>query len=56
MLGSDKGIKLGSNDVKVIVTVLGNVYVITLGIDVGTELVYLDGSFDSFNDGILRDY
>ena len=35
-LGYDKGIKLGSNDGKVISIILGNAYVITLGIDVVT--------------------
>ena len=34
--GSDKGIKLGSTDGKVIGNILGNVYVIVLGLDVGT--------------------
>ena len=29
--------------------ILGNVDVITLGVDVGTELEYLDGSFDGSN-------
>ena len=28
-----------------LVIILGNVYVITLGLDIGTELVSLDGSF-----------
>ena len=35
-------------------TVLGNLYGTTLGIDVVTELGYLDGSFDGSNYGILE--
>ena len=46
MLGSDEDIKLGLSDGKVIGTILGNVDGITLGIDVRTEMDYLDGSFD----------
>ena len=49
MLGSDEGIKLVSNDGKVIETILGNVDEITLGIDVGTYLGSLDGLFDGSN-------
>ena len=37
-----------------LVTIIGNLDRITLGIDVGTELGYLDGSFDSSNDGKLE--
>ena len=37
---------MGLSDGKVLVTILGNVYRIILSIDVGTELGYLDGSFD----------
>ena len=54
MLGSDKGIKLGSNDGKVIVTIFGNLDRIKLGIDVGIELGSLDGYFDGSNDGKLE--
>ena len=32
-------------------TTLGNVYGFTLGVDAGTDLVYLNGSFDGSNDG-----
>ena len=35
-LGSDEGIKLVSNDGKVLGTILGNLDGITLGLDVGT--------------------
>ena len=47
---SDEGIKLGSTYGKVIGTILGDVYVITHGIDVETEVRYLDGSVDGSND------
>ena len=49
VLGSDEGIYLGSTGVKVLVTIHGNVDVITLGLDVGTELVSSDRSFDGYN-------
>ena len=35
-------------------TILGNVYGITLGLDIGTELVFLHGSFDGSNDDKLE--
>ena len=54
MLGSDEGIKLIFNDVKVLGTILINVDGITLGIDVGIELGFLDGSFDGSNYGKLE--
>ena len=54
MLGSDEGIKLGISDSEVLGTILLNVDEITLGHDVGTELVSLDGSFDGYNDGKLE--
>ena len=44
-----------SNDGKVLVTILVNIDGITLGIDVGTELVALDGYFDVSNDGRLEE-
>ena len=50
MLGSYDGIKLGSTDGRVIGPILGNVYRIALGIDIGIELVFLDGSFDGLNE------
>ena len=50
MLGSDEGIKLLLSGGKVIVTILGYVDGITLGIGVGTELAPLDGSFGGSND------
>ena len=49
MLGFDEGIKMGLSDVKAIGAILGDVYGITIGIDVGTELVSLDGPFDGSN-------
>ena len=42
MLGSDEVIKMGIYDGKVIGTILGNVDIITLGLDIGTELGSLD--------------
>ena len=54
VLGSYEVIKLGLSDVKVIGTILVNVDVIALGIDVGIELGSLDGSFDGSNDGNLE--
>ena len=53
VIGSDEGIKLGISEGKVIDTILVNVYGITLWIDVGTDLSYLDGSFYVSNDGKL---
>ena len=52
-LRSEKGIKLGSTDVKVLGTILVNIDGITLGLDIGTELGSLDGSFYGSNDGNL---
>ena len=49
VLGSDEGIKLGSNDDKVVGTILGNVDRITLGIDIGTKLGFLDVYFYGSN-------
>ena len=49
VIGSDEGIKLGSTDVKVIVTIFWYIDLITLGLDVGTELGSFDGSFDGSN-------
>ena len=43
VLGYDEGIKMVSTDGKVLVIILGDVDRITLGIDVLTELVSLDG-------------
>ena len=49
-VGSDEGIKLGlyDSDGEVLGTIPVNVDGITLGLDVGTELGSLDGSFDGF--------
>ena len=46
---SDEGIKLVSTDVKVLGTILGNVYGITLEIDVGTYMGSLNGYFYSIH-------
>ena len=35
-------------------TILGDLETITLGLDVGTEMGYLDGSFYGSNDGKLE--
>ena len=53
MIGSDEWIKLRFFDVKVLGTILGNVDGIVLGLDFGTELCFLDGSFDDSYDGNL---
>ena len=37
-----------------LVTILGNVYGITLRLDIGTELEFLDESFDGYNEGKLE--
>ena len=47
------GESLVSTDGKVLVTILGYVDGIKLGIGVGTYLVYLDGSFYGSNDAKL---
>ena len=49
MIGYNEGIKLGSTDGKVFGTILGNLYRITLDLDIGTNLGFLDGSFDGSN-------
>ena len=49
MLGSDEVIKQVLFVGNVIGTILGNVYEIILGLDVGTELVPLYGFFDISN-------
>ena len=54
MIGSIEDIKMGSTDGKVLGTKLGNLDVITLGLDVGTELGSLDGYFYGSNDGKLE--
>ena len=50
---TDEGIKLGSIDDEVLVTIFGDVEVITIWLDFGTELGTLDGTFAGFNDGSL---
>ena len=56
VLGSDEGIKLEYTDVKVFGNILGNVDIITLGLDIGTELGFLNGSFDGYNEGNLEGF
>ena len=51
VLGYDEGIKMGSTDDKFFGNILGNVDIITLGLYIGTELGFLDGSFDGSNEG-----
>ena len=51
MTGFDERIKLGLFNGKLIGTILGNIDRVTFGIDVGTELGSLDGSFGVSNDG-----
>ena len=50
VIGSDEDIKMVFSDVKVLGTIPRNVDGISLGHDVGTELGFLDGSFDGSND------
>ena len=54
VVGSDEGIKLVLSYGNVIGTILINLYGIILGIDVGTELVSLDGSYEVFNHGKIE--
>ena len=54
VIGSDEGIKTGYTDGKVIGTILGNVDRITLGLDIETELGFLDVSFDGSNESKLE--
>ena len=56
MFGYDEVIKLGSTDGKVLGTKIGNVYGITLELDIGTDLGSLDGYFDASNDGNIEGY
>ena len=51
VLGSDEGIKLGISYGKLLGTILLNLDVITLRLDVGTDLVSLDRSCGGSNDG-----
>ena len=46
--GTNERIKLGLFDDEVLVTLLGNIVRITLGIDVGIELGSINVSFDGF--------
>ena len=49
MIGSDEGIKLRSTADKVLGATIGNVYGITRGLGVGTEMGSLDDSFYGYN-------
>ena len=55
MIGYDKGNKLGLFDDKGLVTILGNVYGITLGHDVRIDQGFLDGSFDGYKNDKLEE-
>ena len=48
--GYNEGIEMVSTDVKVLGTLLWDVDEITLEVDVGTDMGFLDGSFDGSND------
>ena len=48
VLGSDESVKMVLSSYKVRGTIFGNVHVITLGLDVGTEIGSLDGSSYGF--------
>ena len=54
MIGSDKGTRLGLSGGRVLVTILEDVHVITLGIDVVKQPGYLDESFDESSHGNLE--
>ena len=54
VLGCDEGIKLGSTDGKFFCALLGILDGISLGLYVGTDIVYLGGSFDGSNYGNLE--
>ena len=54
LLGYDEGIKRGSTGGKVFGAILGNLDIITLGVDIGTELGFLDGSFYCSNESKLE--
>ena len=56
VINSDEGIKMGSTYGEVIVNILRNEYVITIKIYIGTDLEYLDGSFDGYNYGKLEGF
>ena len=61
VLGFGKCIKLGISGDKVLGNILGNMYGITLGIDIETWVVSINGSFDFSNDSkfeglLLWDY
>ena len=55
VLGSDEVINLVLYDSKVIFTILRNVDGITLGLDVETQLGYLDVPFDGSNNDNLKE-
>ena len=55
VLSSDKGIKLGSTYGRVLGIVIENIGEITPGLDVVTELSFLDGYFIIFKDVNIDD-
>ena len=54
VIGSDEGIILGFTDGELLDTILINIDEITLGIDVGTDLVSLDGYLYGSNYGTIQ--
>ena len=50
LLGSDEGLKLGSTDVKVLCTILGDKNGIMILVDVGTDLGSIEGLYYGSND------
>ena len=54
VLGSDEGIKLWSTDGKVLIIILVNIDIITIWIDVGTDMGSLDGPIYGSNDSNLE--
>ena len=54
VIGSDEGIKLVSTDGKLLGTIIGHLYGIKIGLDVGTDMVSLNGSFGGSNYGKLE--
>ena len=53
VIDSDEGIKLRYFNDKVLGTILGNIYGITFGIDVGTYLIPWYEYFDGYNENKL---
>ena len=53
VLGSDEGVKLGLSDGKFLGIILFDAVGITRGLDVGTDMVSLNESYDGYIDGNL---